>query len=315
IVNRSGLPVALEGLTIADAAAVKFTFPAATLPPGEAAVVFGGGSVAAFRGEFGNARALGLVFSASATGGLGLNNTGADSAAVQKSGSDLDRLSFSGTTDGTSYVRSPESDPAGVVRLHDTVTGASGKFSPGTRANGEPFTRYVSAVEPRGGRAEGGEEVRVRGAGFGTQVTSVVFRRGGQSALATNVRRSSSLELVVTTPALSAGVADVELVDQFGTLTGVGRYTFGLILPDAGIAPDAGELPDEDAGEDWEYPDEDPLEEPEPLPSAGRDGGVAGPPPELPVGVCGCGAASSPPLLPALLLLLALRFRQHCDFL
>src|SRR5205085_3966618 len=62
VVNRTNAPINVGGYALRDADAVRFTFPAGTIiPAGEAAVVFGGGHPA---GEFGNAGANGLVFTA-----------------------------------------------------------------------------------------------------------------------------------------------------------------------------------------------------------------------------------------------------------
>ncbi len=315
IVNRSGRAVDLNGLTIADSAAVKFTFPSAILPPGEAAVVFGGGPVAAYRGEFGNARSLGLVFSAmgSGTSGLGLNNSGAESAAIQEGGVDIDRLTFSGTSDGLSYNRAPEVEPSGTIVLHNAASG-SRSFSPGTRTNGEPFTRFVAAVDPLGGPNEGGTPVRIRGAGFSGQVASVVFRRGAASAVAASVTKISTLELSAVTPPFSAGAVDVEVVDAYGTIVGLGKFTYGMQVPvDAGIPPDAGdELPEFDAGDEpIEYPIEDPFDDPDPLPQA-RDGGTGAQAlPAAPSGVCGCGASGSSMALPLFAAALAVLTRRR----
>src|ERR1051325_7112758 len=73
IVNTGPAPVNFGLFTISDAAQIRFTVPAGKfIPPGEAAVVFGGGNPT---GAFGNATANGLVFTAG-SGGLSLNNGG-----------------------------------------------------------------------------------------------------------------------------------------------------------------------------------------------------------------------------------------------
>ncbi|HEU4388260.1 MAG TPA: lamin tail domain-containing protein, partial [Blastocatellia bacterium] len=60
LVNAGSTPLAVGGFTISDATSVRFTFPSGkVIPPGEAAVVFGGGTPT---GAFGNASANGLVF-------------------------------------------------------------------------------------------------------------------------------------------------------------------------------------------------------------------------------------------------------------
>src|SRR5262249_38771669 len=69
LINRSTEPLNIGGYSVRDSDAVRVTFPSGTvIPAGEVAVVFGGGSP---RGDFGNAMANGLVFTAT----LSLNNT------------------------------------------------------------------------------------------------------------------------------------------------------------------------------------------------------------------------------------------------
>jgi len=79
IVNNGAAPLDISGFTISDATQVRFTIPAGKIiPPGEAAVVFGGGTPT---GAFGNATANGLVF---AIGGSGLSlNNGGDTITVK----------------------------------------------------------------------------------------------------------------------------------------------------------------------------------------------------------------------------------------
>ncbi|HWP43569.1 MAG TPA: lamin tail domain-containing protein, partial [Blastocatellia bacterium] len=73
LVNAGPAPLDISGFTISDAAQVRFTVPAGKIiPAGEAAIVFGGGTPV---GDFGNAAANGLVFSAGGAG-LSLNNGG-----------------------------------------------------------------------------------------------------------------------------------------------------------------------------------------------------------------------------------------------
>ena len=60
LVNNGTSPLDISGFTISDAIQIRFTVPSGKIiPPGESAVVFGGGTPT---GPFGNAAANGLVF-------------------------------------------------------------------------------------------------------------------------------------------------------------------------------------------------------------------------------------------------------------
>src|SRR5438552_16485462 len=73
IVNIGAAPLNVGLFTISDATQVRFTIPAGkVIPPGESAVVFGGGTPT---GAFGNGAANGPVFTAG-SGGLSLTNGG-----------------------------------------------------------------------------------------------------------------------------------------------------------------------------------------------------------------------------------------------
>jgi beta-lactamase superfamily II metal-dependent hydrolase len=139
LVNTTYAAIDLAGWTLSDAIGVRHTFGAgAVVPAREAAVVFGGGSPT---GDFGNAGANGLVFTAS-TGTLGLNNAG-DTLTLRDSGGAVVQTVAYGSAGGNdqSLTRSPawsnsplvlhtQADPAGVRR-----------HSPGTWAeDGLPFT-------------------------------------------------------------------------------------------------------------------------------------------------------------------------------
>src|SRR5207253_150690 len=79
LVNSGAAPLDIGSFTISDATQTRFTFPSGKIiPPGEAAVVFGGGTPT---GSFGNATANGLVF---AVGGSGLSlNNGGDTITIK----------------------------------------------------------------------------------------------------------------------------------------------------------------------------------------------------------------------------------------
>jgi Lamin Tail Domain/IPT/TIG domain len=136
VVNRTDAPINIGGYALRDATSVRFTFPPGTiLPANEAAVVFGGGAPT---GDFGNARANGLVFTAT----LSLNND-ADTISLLGAGSQvLESITYGSAEGGAnqSLNRNPEVFGA-TFATHSTIVGSGGRiFSPGTLVNGMPFT-------------------------------------------------------------------------------------------------------------------------------------------------------------------------------
>jgi uncharacterized repeat protein (TIGR01451 family) len=119
----------------------RFTFPAGTsLPAGEAAVIFGGGTFNPTDPVFGCAQ----VFKAtSASSGLSLTNSGLTILVRDGAGNLIAQFSYGGSTglDGSSaqsLTRSP--DVTGGFILHSSAANANGrKFSPGLRTDGTPF--------------------------------------------------------------------------------------------------------------------------------------------------------------------------------
>ncbi|MDJ0836387.1 MAG: lamin tail domain-containing protein [Acidobacteriota bacterium] len=134
IVNPGFEPVDISGWTISDAVGTRFTFPADTiLPPREAAVVFSGGTPT---GDFGNAGANGLVFTA---GSLGLNNSGDTVTLADAGGVTVQAVSYgSEGGDNQSLTRDPDWTNTPLVK-HTTTT-AGLRYSPGTRVDGSPYT-------------------------------------------------------------------------------------------------------------------------------------------------------------------------------
>jgi hypothetical protein len=137
IVNASPAPLSIAGFTIRDSAQIRFTFPPGSLiPPGEAAIVFGGGSP---KGAFGNAAANSLVFAA---GGAGLSlNNGGDSIIIRdNNNAEVARRDYP-AADGNanqSVTRSP--DVSGGFVAHTAAASSEGAlFSPGTLTSGRPF--------------------------------------------------------------------------------------------------------------------------------------------------------------------------------
>jgi lamin tail-like protein len=149
LVNTGAVALNIGGFTISDATTVRFTVPAGrSIPPGEAAVVFGGGNPT---GPFGNAGANGLVFVAGASG-LSLNNGGDTITVKDALGAVVASVGYGSTEGGAhqSITRSP--DVTGGFVTHSSATGSGGSlFSPGTRINGVPFTTsdpVISSISP-----------------------------------------------------------------------------------------------------------------------------------------------------------------------
>ncbi|HEY7911460.1 MAG TPA: lamin tail domain-containing protein, partial [Blastocatellia bacterium] len=145
IINASFAPLNIGGFTISDSAQVRFTIPAGKIiPPGEAAVVFGGGMPT---GAFGNAAENGLVFS---IGGAGLSlNNGGDTITIKDGANQVVASLTFGASEGNanqSVTRSP--DVTGNFTTHSSAAGSQGSlFSPGARANHLPFTTTAPVID------------------------------------------------------------------------------------------------------------------------------------------------------------------------
>lgn len=126
---------------IHDATGLRFTFPSNTvIPAREAAVVFGGGTPT---GDFGNAMANGLVFSAS----LGLNNTGDTVTLKDDLGATVQSVTYgSEGGDDQSLTRSPDYTNAPFVKHTVADTVDASRFSPGTTIFGAALTVPAGAV-------------------------------------------------------------------------------------------------------------------------------------------------------------------------
>ncbi|HKP86015.1 MAG TPA: lamin tail domain-containing protein, partial [Blastocatellia bacterium] len=138
LVNTGATPLDISGFTISDATSTRFTIPSnKVIPPGEAAVVFGGGTPT---GSFGNAAANGLVF---AIGGAGLSlNNGADSIIIKDNfGVEAVRHNYPPPNSGIGQALTRSPDVTGGFVAHSSAAGSGGRlFSPGERASGIPFT-------------------------------------------------------------------------------------------------------------------------------------------------------------------------------
>lgn len=128
LVNAGNAALDLSGATLADLVGVRFTIPAGTtLAPGEAMVIFGGGTPAPIAGVH-----------VLAGGPLQLNN-GGDTLRIHAADSTLLGEVTWGAEGGAdqSLVRAAENDPAAAFVQHGTVSAQPA--SPGTRADGTPL--------------------------------------------------------------------------------------------------------------------------------------------------------------------------------
>jgi len=175
ILNRSTASIDVSGFTISDNDAQRFIFPSGTLiPAGEAAVIFGGGTP---HGDFGNARANGLVFTAN----LSLNNGGDTITFKDGTGAQIEKVVFGATEGGAGQSINRNPDGAGVgFSNHSTIAASGGRlFSPGTQVDGTPFTSgpRITSIHPdtatqgdpqfdmtvNGNNFEGGSQVLIDG--------------------------------------------------------------------------------------------------------------------------------------------------------
>jgi len=165
---------------------VRHVFPGGTtLAPGEAVVVFGGGTPAA--------SIPGVVQTAS-TGTLALNNGGDTFRIVNSAGTEVLSFTFDGSVDDQSLTRDP--DFTGGFVPHGTASGAGALFSPGKTIGGEPLPVELTAFDAAWNRRRGGAQLtwttaaeadnadfaierRVDRASEGSTWTQVGFEEGG----------------------------------------------------------------------------------------------------------------------------------------
>ncbi|MBI3951779.1 MAG: lamin tail domain-containing protein [Acidobacteria bacterium] len=229
LVNVGKEPLDVSGFEVDDGGTMgSFIFPMRTIiPPGEAVVIFGGGDLTKSRLEFANARALDLVFAVGGGAGLGFSDSGDAVVVRDRMGREVARFDYDGEMPVPqlvfqSFNRNP--DMRGPFRNHSEIEGAGGRLlSPGTWVDGRAFRRTVTNLMPASGPLEGGNEVVVNGAGFGSEISSVTF--GDQAA--SGLSRISPLELSVVAPGGGeAGPVDVVIKDQFGEIVARSAYRF-----------------------------------------------------------------------------------------
>lgn len=131
IFNSALTAVDLSSLTVWDSTTTRHVFPAGTyLPSGCVAVVFGGGTPT---GSFG-----GAPVQVASTGSLILNDSG-DTVSVNAGATVLATETYPGATTNVSFTHDPDGQ-AGTLELHNTATGSTGNFSPGTKVDGTSFS-------------------------------------------------------------------------------------------------------------------------------------------------------------------------------
>lgn len=245
IVNAGGSPVSVAGFTISDSTSTRFVFPpGTTIPAGEAAVVFGGGSPT---GSFGNAGANGLVF---AIGGAGLSLANGGDSIILKDNTVavIDSVSY-GSAEGNanqSITRSP--DIIGNFIPHLTAAGSGGaRFSPGARINGTPFVTedpVITSITPESIVAGGGSvPVTIIGEKF---QDGAKIRIGSTLVAAIFISRS---QLTIDVPAELAampGAHSVAVENPDGRVSN--RVTFTVLGP-VGINEFLADPPDGAAGD------------------------------------------------------------------
>lgn len=138
LVNVSNKALNLEGVTIADSVVVRHTFGAVMLPAGEAVVVWNAGTP-----NIAGACAGVKHYDVASSGQLGLNDAG-DTITIALGTTELIKVTYGQATQMKSFNLSPELMPNNDTMptnyvLHDTLGGAQGAYSPGTKADGTAF--------------------------------------------------------------------------------------------------------------------------------------------------------------------------------
>src|SRR5215213_966671 len=247
LVNSSETPLNVADFTVSDAAQVRFTLPAGSvIPPGETAVIFGGGSPS---GSFGNASANNLVFAVGTSAGLSLNNGGDSIIVKDAAGAEVARRDYPAPEGSAnqSITRSP--DVRGAFAPHLSAPGSAGRlFSPGTLVNGLPFTStdpVIDLIAPEAVVAgSGATTVLITGANFQTDSRSRIRGEPLETVFASSARLSVILGPAITAAAGAHALAVENLGGAisnsltFTVLGGVGINEF-LADPPDGLAGDA----------------------------------------------------------------------------
>ena len=134
-------------------------------------------------------------------------------------------ITVAGLTNGTAYTFT-------VTATNAIGTGAASAASNAVTPQAVP---NVTGITPNGGPTAGGTSVTITGANF-TGATSVTI--GGVAASSFTV--NSATQITATTPAGTAGAANVVVTTAVGSGTGVGLYTYYGAPTVTGISPSAG---------------------------------------------------------------------------
>lgn len=136
LANTTFQALDISGWQISDAVGVRHVFASPTvIPPREVTVVFGGGTPA---GDFGNAAANGLVFTAT-DGRLGLNN-GGDTITLRDAGGGVVQVVSYGAEGGADEALTRQPDLTNTPLVKHTLAAPGVRYSPGTRADGQAFS-------------------------------------------------------------------------------------------------------------------------------------------------------------------------------
>jgi len=133
IINDTNGAIDISGWTLNDAGSLRHTFPSGTIvPSGGAIVIFGGGNPT---GLFG-----GAIVQTASTGFIGLNNGGDQVFLIDAGGNTVADVTI-GAEGGQDQSLTLDPDLTGTLTLHTMASTSGGtSFSPGTQANGTPFS-------------------------------------------------------------------------------------------------------------------------------------------------------------------------------
>jgi len=244
LVNVGATPLDISAFTIWDATQQRFAFPSGKIiPPGEAAIVFGGGTPV---GSFGNCRANGLVFAVGGSG-LSLNDSGDSIIVKDNLGAEVTRKDYPppSNTGNDSLTRNP--DITGAFVGHLAASGGASRFSPGTRIDGSPFSQpvpFIASISP---------DSAVAGAGLvpiavvGTNFESGSLVRVDGAQVTTSFSSATLVNAIVPPSVTSLAGPHSVTVENPGPLTS-NPVTF-RVLPAIGINELLADPPDGAAGD------------------------------------------------------------------
>jgi len=128
LVNAGTTALDPTGFTLCDASGTCHTFGPPVLLPGEAMVLFD-------RGEHTDVNGA----RPSESGRLSLNNSGDVLTLTDSEGAEHDRVEWTASSAGHAWNRTVEADSDATLVRHNSVDGATGDQSPGTRVDGTPW--------------------------------------------------------------------------------------------------------------------------------------------------------------------------------